>query len=852
MTKLALRGLLTRKLRSVLTGFAVVIGVAFVVGTLIFTATIDESFKNLFERTQKGVDVSVQAAQPVKAQFSIPPTMPRDTLEKVASVDGVDVAEGNVGFQFGTILDKDGEPIVGNGPPTIITNVGTEDVFDVLEYEGGGGPPQNDDEVVLDKGTADRYDFKVGDMVTISGAAPAKQFRISGVATVGGSDSLGGSRLVAFTEAEAHRMAGYDGWDSISINTGGGDADEVKAAVQRELGRDFEVRTGQEAAEQNAQDLSDALGFIRIALLIFAGVALLVGGFLIFNTFTVTVAQRTKEFALLCVLGASRRQIMRSVLIETFAVGLMASILGVLVGLVVAPGLAALMEAGGIDLGTTGIVVSPSTVIIGLIIGLVATMVSGFVPARRATRVEPVAAMRDSVTPGLGHLRTRRIVGSAVLIGVGLLLLFYGLFGGIDADSVAAGIVGFGAVVMMFGFAFLAPLLVRPLARGLGWPLVRLRGLTARLARENAMRQPQRTAVTAAALMVGLALVVMVAIFAASLSGSSGKVIDEQYDAALFVQNQDGFSPIPAATTETVANLPGVEVVSPTRLVIGEAKGDSSATAVTGFDPKTIGAVRTLEWVDGNDSTLSDMTDSDAVVESDWAAGRDLAVGDTVEFTTPTGKQERYRIVGTFSAQAGLTTNVILTNAALERSWGSKEIQQVLASATPGTNPDQLQREAEAALKQFPSTEPLTKEGYKDSQAEAINSLLGLVYGLLALSVIVALLGIVNTLALSVHERTRELGMLRAVGMSRAQVRRMVRAESVITAGIGAILGTVLGTVFALVISRPLAEQGFVFILPIGTLIVFFVLAGVAGVLAAIPPARRASRVDVLRAVTTD
>jgi putative ABC transport system permease protein len=289
------------------------------------------------------------------------------------------------------------------------------------------------------------------------------------------------------------------------------------------------------------------------------------------------------------------------------------------------------------------------------------------------------------------------------------------------------------------------------------------------------------------------------------------------------------------------------------RLAFGQAQDDSGPTYVTGVDPATIGAVRTLEWVDGDAATLSGMTDSDVVVESDWAAGRDLGVGDSVRFTTPTGAREDYRIVGTFSSQAGLTQNVILTNAALERSWASKDIQTVLATGEPGTSPEDLRASADNALtKQFPATEALTKEEFKDNQAAAINSLLNLVYGLLALSVLVALLGIVNTLALSVHERTRELGMLRAVGMTRRQVRRMVRSESVITALIGAILGIVLGTVFALVISRPLAEQGFVFILPIGTLIVFFVLAAVAGVLAAIPPARRAAKVDVLRAVTTE
>ena len=423
MNKVALRGLLSRKLRSVLTGFAVVIGVAFVVGTLVFTDTIDESFKNLFERTSQGVDVAVEGRQAVKSDFSVPPTMPADTLEKVKSVPGVAVAEGGV-TSDGTLLDKQGEVIVSQGPPTLIVSENTEKIFQVLDYEEGKAPASAD-EVALDRGTATKYDFKVGDQATVSGRAPAKQYTVSGIATIGGQDSLGGAKMVAMTLPEAQRVTGHDGYDSISISTGGEDPDTVKAAVTQELGRDFLVRTGKEAAEQQAQDLSSALGFIRIALLIFAGVALLVGGFLIFNTFTVTVAQRTKEFALLRVLGASRRQVLNSVLIETFAIGLLASILGVLAGLVVAPALAALMRAAGIDLGTTGIVVSPMTVIIGLAIGLVATMVSGFVPALRATRVEPVTAMRDAVTPGLKHMGTIRIVGSGLLAAGGLAVLFY-------------------------------------------------------------------------------------------------------------------------------------------------------------------------------------------------------------------------------------------------------------------------------------------------------------------------------------------------------------------------------------------------------------------------------------------
>lgn len=851
MTKVALRGLLTRKLRSVLTGFAVVIGVAFVVGTLVFTDTIDESFKNLFERTQQGVDVAVEAKQAVKSDFSVPPTMPSSALDEVKSVPGVAVAEGSV-TSDGTLLDKQGKVITSNGPPTLIISASEEKVFQSLEYPDGKAPT-NADEVALDRGTAKKYGFQVGDKATVSGRAPKKTYTVSGIATLDGNDNLGGSRMVVMTLPEAQRATGHDGYDSISVSTGGDDPDAVKQAIATKLGGDFLVRTGKEAAEQQAQDLSDALGFLRIALLIFAGVALLVGGFLIFNTFTVTVAQRTKEFALLRVLGASRGQVLRSVLIETFAVGLVASIIGVLAGLVVAPALAALLRAGGIDLGSTGIVVSPATVIIGLVIGMVATMISGFVPALRATRVEPITAMRDAVTPGLKHMGTIRLVGSGILAGVGLLVLFYGLFGGIDSGGTAASLVGLGAVLMMFAFAFLAPLLVRPLARVLGAPMVRLQGLTGVLARENAIRQPQRTAVTAAALMVGLALVVLVAVFAAGLNASITKTIDDQVKAALVVQNQDGFSPIPADVVSTVGEVPGVTGVAPMRFAIGLYKDESQTTSVNGIEPSTINSVLTLKWVEGDDGTLSGLTDAQTVVESDWAKSRKVAVGDSVQFTTPVGKTVTYEIAGTFKNQAGLTADVLLANSALERDWNATDIAYAMVASTDGGADDtKLAAAANRALAGFPQTEALTRDEFKDNATQSINQLLGLVYGLLLLSVIVALLGIVNTLALSVHERLRELGMLRAVGMTRRQVRRMVRAESVITAGIGAILGIVLGVVFALIISRPLAEQGFVFVLPFGTLLLFFVLAAIAGVVAAIPPARRASKVDVLRAVTTE
>ncbi len=848
MGKVALKGLLSRKLRSVLTGFAVVIGVAFVVGTLVFTDTINASFKNLFERVQKGVDVSVEAHQAVKADFSAPPTMPASALDKVKATPGVDAAEGSVSSD-GTLLDDKGKAVTSNGPPTIISSASTIKRFQSLDYQSGG-PPQTADQVAIDRGTSKKYHFVVGSTVTVQGDAPAKQYKVSGVATLGGSDSLGGSKLVVMTLPEAQRVTGHDGYDSIAVATG--DPEGVKAALKRELGGDFNVRTGKEAAEQQAQDLSDALGFLRTGLLVFAAVALIVGGFLIFNTFSVTVAQRTREFALLRVLGASRRQVLRSVLIETFAIGVVASILGVLVGIALAPALAAMLKAFGIDLGTTGLVINAGSVIIGLVVGIVATMVSGLVPARRATRIEPVTAMRESETPGAGHMRRRRVIGSVGLLVVGVAALFYGLFGGTGSGSGDASLLGLGAVLMMFGVALLAPVLVRPLARGIGAPLARFQGLTGVLARENAIRQPQRTAVTAAALMVGLALVVFVTIFAAGLKGSVSKVIDDQVSAVLIVQNNDGFSPIPARVADTVKAVPGVTEVSPVRFASALVRGVDGTQAATGVDPKTIGSVLTLKWKQGSAQTLSSLGDDQLLLDGDFAKSHHFKVGSTVHVTTPANKQVDYTVAGLFKNQAGLTANIIATAATMEQSWDSKNIAFVMAAAKPGTDQTQLAATTDKALKAFPSTDALSISQFKDKQEANLDSLVNLVFALLLLSVLIALLGIVNTLALSVHERTRELGMLRAVGMSRRQVRRMVRAESVITAVIGAVLGTLLGIAFAVIVSRPLADQGFVFIVPIGSLIGFFILAAIAGVLAAIPPARRAAKVDVLRAVTTE
>jgi putative ABC transport system permease protein len=848
--KIALKGLWARKLRTVLTGFAVVLGVAFVAGTFVFTDTIDASFKDLFERAQKGVDVTVTAKVAVEEDFAQPPTMPSSVLDRVRSVPGVDEAQGNVSGD-GVLLDRNGKAIVSNGPPTLILSANVKR-FDPLTYRSGG-PPKTADEVVLDRATAQKYHYGVGDTVTVQSRVPKKDYKVSGVATLGDSDNLAGSRMVLMTLPEAQRVTQHAGYDDISVAARGGTSPEqLKVNIQRELGSGLTVRTGKEQAAKAAQDLSNALGFIRTALLVFAGVALLVGGFLIFNTFAVTVAQRTREFALLRTLGASRRQILQSVLAETVVVGLVASILGIIGGLALAPGLRALLSAFGLDLGTTGTVLEVRTIIVALLVGVIATVVSGFVPARRATRVVPVEALREAAAPTVGRLRRRRLVAAVLVEAIGLAILLLALFGDPGTASTTASLMGVGAVLMIFGVALVAPVLVRPLSSAIGRPLERIQGLTGRLARENATRQPQRTAVTASALMIGLALVVFVTIFAAGLRATIDKGIDEQLQAAGIVQHQDGFSPLPNGVIDRLHHVDGITTVSPLRLETGKLREINGNQPVTGFDPATIDKVMKPDWNDGAVQRLAALKDDQALVDKNFTKGHKLGVGDELHFTSREGTQATYRIAGVIDTSVGLIGDVALTNASMEREWKSKDISFALFAGAPGADAKELQKRADAALKDFPTAESMTIDTFKKDQLKQVDTLVGLIYALLSLSVIVALLGIINTLALSVFERTRELGMLRAVGMSRRQVRRMVRAESVITAAIGAVLGVALGIVFAALVSRPLADEGFLFEIPAGTLVVVFIAAALAGVLAAIPPARRAARVDVLRAVTTE
>jgi putative ABC transport system permease protein len=817
-------------------------------GGYVFTDTINASFDDIFNEALQGTDVTITSAEIVEQDNVEPPPFDASLLRRVRSVDGVAAAEGSIS-SLGQILDRDGDPIGSEFAPKFIFSAASPR-FDPLTYVEGHAP-RNANEAAVDESTADRGDLDLGGTVGVAGEAPLKDYRIAGLTRLG-ETSTGGSASVALTLPEAQRVAGKRGeLDGISVAA----ADGVSPEALRDRLRDalpptVRVETGQESAERQSEEIRSDLSFLTIALTVFAGVALVVGGFLIFNTFSITIAQRIRELGLLRTLGASRGQLLRSVLVEAGAIGLAGSLLGVAGGIGLAYGIRALFKAFGADLPSTGTVLEVRTVIVALVVGMVVTLLSALAPALRATRVSPMAALLEAELPASRRRGRLLQILALVLIAAGVAMTCLGLFGGIDEAGSAAGLIGGGAAAVLFGVSLISPRLVRPLASLTGRPIERLRGLTGRLARENAMRKPGRTAATAAALMIGLALVTFVTVFAAGITGSVNAAIDETYTSDLVIQNTDGFSPFPAETTRAVRSEPGVELATPVVQSTASVRGAGDSERVAGVDPREIDRVVDFDWVQGSDDTVRSLGPRDAVIDDAWAEDHGFGVGDELSVLTPSDKHVTYTVRGIVQDDAELTGSFMLTEQALSRDFDEDRPTQTLVDVAGGDDVGAVQDRIDTLLEErFPAAEVLTLDELKDQREQEVQGLALLIYALLSLAVIVSLFGIVNTLALSIHERTRELGLLRAVGMTRRQVRRVIRYEAVITAVIGAILGMVLGVAFAALISVPLADEGFTLSYPIVELVVLLALAALAGVLAAIGPARRASRLDVLEAV---
>ncbi|HET7590592.1 MAG TPA: FtsX-like permease family protein [Solirubrobacterales bacterium] len=849
MTSLALKSLWARKVRALTTIFAVVLGVAFVAGSYVLTDTIFAAFDEIFDESLSGTSVVITAQNPVKQENGETPTISASLLPTVQKTRGVERAAGAI-FTPGGFFNSRGEKI-GNKFGFKFISSTLPDGLESLSYVEGH-IPHGPREASIDQAAAENSDLKLGETIELIGQGRAQRFRLVGFTKLG-SASFGGTSIAQVTLPVAQRLTHKRGrFDQISVAAADGvSAEALKRRIAREMPGGVKVETAKENADRASREIREGLGFLQTFLLVFGFVAVFVGSFLIFNTFSITVAQRVSEFGMLRTLGASRRQILSAVMLEAGAIGLLGALIGIGGGFAVAAAIEALFKAFGLELPTTSLQLESRTVIVALVVGLLVTLAASLVPALRSTRVPPIAALH-AFNPAPSRRRRLVYLALSLLLGAGgLAAVLVGLLGSGSAGT-RAGLMGGGAVAIVFAVSIFSPRLVPPLATLAGWPLERARRLTGRLARENAQRNPSRTAITAAALMIGLALVAFVTVFAAGLKSTVAQVVDENFAGGLVIQNSDGFSPIPNGAAKAARKVPGVQLVATVRgaqakVLEGGAPG---GTVQVNAPSRDIGETLNIEWKQGGPGALRRLADGEAIVSDDFASSRGLQFGDSFQLLTQTRAQPRFRVVGEFESKIGVLGSVLVTQGVMARDFVQTQDLFDFVKVAPGADEARVQALLTVGSERlFPVTEVLNQGELKEEREKQIDGLVKLVYALLAFAILISLFGIGNTLALSIHERTRELGMLRAIGMSRRQVRTMIRYEAVITALIGAILGMALGVVFAALIAQPLKAEGFTLSYPLGTLVLLLVFAAIIGVLAAILPARRASRLDVLQSL---
>jgi putative ABC transport system permease protein len=853
MTRIALRGLFTRKLRTSLTALAVVLGIAMVAGTYVLTDTINKSFNTLMASARSGTSAVVSAKSLVNGgSTSDRPTVPASLLGRIEGLPGVQRAWGAVETESATLINEQGNPVGPPGPPAIgfgrdASTIGVSDAFKLVDGHWANGPGQ----VAIDVASAKKAHVVVGDTIRVEGSGPLERFRIVGLLEWGSSNSLGGATMAVFDLVTAQRLFGFSGRLTEIDVVAKPDVtpERVAAQIKPLLPPHAQALTAAEQIKKDQAEWASFAKIIRYALLTFAGIALFVGAFVIFNTLSITVAQRTREMATLRTIGASRRQILSGVLMEGLTIGAFASLLGIGLGIGLAKLLSSLMGAIGIDVPRTATVYAPRTFLVSIAVGVIVTLLASVGPALRATRVPPIAAVREGATLPKTRFSHLRPVVSGVLLAASLAVLSAGLFASFGQLTQRMLTLGAGCVLLFIAVALLSAYFIRPLARAVGAPGALIGRAPGRLARENAMRMPARTASTAAALMIGLALVTFVSVLARGLARSTEVAVKKQISTDYVVRSKDGYSPFPNAVTAVLARVPAVEKAVALRSDTVIAYGKQ--TGITGIDPATIRAAYHFNWNDGSNASLARLGRDGAILQDSFARSHELTPGDRFQATLPDGRALHLRVVAIVKQPEffHVLGEICVSQRTFDAAYRSPRSTAAVFLRTAGGQSAATRQALEAALAPFPSVHLRTEQqGIADLSA-GMDSLLAMFYVLLGLAVVVSVFGIVNTLALAVFERTRELGMLRAIGLTRRQTRRMVRQESITVSLIGAALGIPTGIFLAALATTALSRYDVVFSLPVVSLAVFVGVAVAAGILAAILPARRASRLNVLEAL---
>lgn len=852
MLRATLRGFLAHKGRLLLSALAVVLSVAFVTGSLIFSDTVSRTFDRLFASTSADVTVAPRQGLRSAVPTGVVLTVPASLAQRVAEVDGVAAAHVDVAVRNVTVVDRRNKPVgPATGAPAVVSNWQVTDHSPVRLTSGRA--PRGDGEALLDADTARHAHARIGDELTVRAQPGTFRVRIVGIATFT-TTHPGTARLFLDTPtAQARLLGSTDRATSISVDAAEGVSHtELKHRIGRAVGTGgYDLKTAGEQAKSAAESLGGFLGIVKYVMLGFAGIAVLVGIFLIVNTFAMLIAQRTRELGLLRALGADRRQVRRSVLLEAVLLGLAGSTLGLAAGIGMAAGLIRLMSAFWVNLRTTELVIGWVTPVAAYAVGIGITVVAAYLPARRAAAVSPMAALTDVEAADAGRpLRVRAVAGA--LVGAAGAAA---LAGCADAHrtATAVSLLGVGVVLTLVATVTAGPLLVRPLIRVLGGAFPALFGSIGRMSQRNALRNPRRTGATASALMVGLALVGGMSVAGASLARSVDHQIEKTLGADFVVQDRH-FRPFPPEVTDKVRRTPGVGTVVRQRfaaVAVTLPDGRRVRTTAAGYDPQ-LDSVAHIDYVQG--STAAALADGRIAMDAGFAGKHGVRPGSVLPVEFQGGRRARLT-VGALTNQDmaegfGIEGGMYFGIGTVEKYVPGTPDAALYVNAAPGTSADRLRSQLTKTLAAYPDAQVRDQADYKELVHDQIAVLLRLVYALLGLAIVIAVLGVVNTLALSVVERTREIGLLRAIGLTRRQLRRMIRLESVVIAVFGAVLGLALGLVWGVCTQRVLALQGIgMLMIPWTTIVTVMVGAAVVGVVAALLPALRASRMNVLAAI---